>query len=62
MNKTPLYTALLLLLGTVPFVAADPASDAAGAYYLIAANSSSDNPADANGANDVAAAVTVAAV
>src|ERR1700683_2612316 len=32
MNKTPLYTALLLLLGTVPFVAADPASDAAGSW------------------------------
>jgi hypothetical protein len=32
MNKTPLYAALLLLLGTVTLVAADPASDAAGSW------------------------------
>jgi hypothetical protein len=32
MNKTPLYAALLLLLGTLTLVAADPASDAAGSW------------------------------
>jgi hypothetical protein len=32
MNKTPLYAALLLLLGTLTLVAAAPASDAAGSW------------------------------